>query len=273
MCPSNKFVALLLRPALLLSLLTLGACAIQPGRTQSSDPWVGYNRGMYKVNDAIDRATFKPVAKGYQKITPKWLRTGISNFFTNLGTPWVMVNELLQGKPKLMAQDTCRLVLNTVVGLGGFIDVAGKLDMEKHDEDFGQTLATWGVPSGPYVVLPLVGPSTVRDGFGRVPDYFARPQRYADIDWKTSTAVTAVDVTQTRESLLDLDATLQQTFDPYAFVRDAWMQRREYLIYDGNPPAESLEDEFKDDLDSDAADSSAATPDADTDGDQAAKKE
>lgn len=233
----------------IVAISSLGACATAPGRTQSTDPWAGYNRGMYKVNDAVDRATLKPVAKGYQAITPKWLRTGISNFFTNIGTPWVMLNELLQGKPGLMAQDTCRLVLNTVVGLGGFIDVAGKLEMETHDEDFGQTLAVWGVPSGPYVVLPLLGPSTLRDGLGRIPDYFARPQRYANIDWKTDTAVSAVDVTQTRESLLSLDDAIHQAYDPYGFVRDAWMQRREYLIYDGNPPEPALEDESMDDKD------------------------
>ena len=230
---------------------SISGCATAPGRTQSDDPWSGFNRGVYQVNDAADRAVIKPVTKGYQKITPRWLRKGVSNFFTNLGTPWVMVNELLQGKPKLMAQDTCRLVLNTVVGLGGFIDVAGKLELAAHDEDFGQTLAVWGIPSGPYLVLPGFGPSTVRDGIGRIPDWFGRPLRYANLAWETDAGITTLDVVQTRESLLGVDDTLQNAYDPYGVMRDAWMQRREYLVYDGNPPAPNLEDEFGADFDDD----------------------
>ncbi|MGE0113722.1 MAG: VacJ family lipoprotein [Steroidobacteraceae bacterium] len=232
----------LLLSCLLLAATLLGACTTAPGRTASDDPWQGMNRSIYKFNDAVDRAAIKPVAKGYQKITPGWMRTGISNFFNHLETPWIMVNEVLQGKPQLMAQDVCRFVLNTIVGLGGFIDVAQKLELGAHDEDFGQTLAVWGVPSGPYLMLPFFGPSTVRDGFGRVPDYYARPTRYADIPWETSTAITALEVIQTREQLLSVEDTLNQAYDKYGVMRDAWLQRREYLIYDGNPPESSLED-------------------------------
>ncbi len=206
------------------------------------DPWQGFNRSVYKLNDVVDRAAVKPAANGYQKITPQWMRTGISNFFNHLETPWVIVNELLQGKPGLMAQDTCRFVLNSIVGLGGFIDVAGKLELAAHDEDFGQTLAVWGVPSGPYLVLPVFGPSTLRDGFGRVPDYFAKPQRYADIPWETDTGLTTLDVLQTREGLFSMEDSIGQVYDKYGVIRDAWLQRREYLVYDGNPPETSLED-------------------------------
>jgi hypothetical protein len=151
-----------------------GGCAT-PGRTTSDDPWQGMNRSIYKFNDAVDRATLKPMAKGYQKITPQWFRTGTRNFFNNLKLPWVMVNELLQGKPGLMAQQTCRFVLNSVVGLGGFIDVAGKLELSAQNEDFGQTLAVWGVPSGPTWLCFR----RRCDGFDRVPDYKAdRWRRY-----------------------------------------------------------------------------------------------
>lgn len=249
---------------LALAAVLLSACTTAPGRTSSDDPWQGMNRSVYKFNDAVDRAAVKPVAKGYRKITPQWFRTGMSNFFNHLEIPWTMVNELLQGKPQLMAQDTCRFVLNTIVGLGGFIDVAQKLELGAHDEDFGQTLAVWGVPSGPYLVLPMFGPSTVRDGFGRVPDYFGRPQRYAEIPWETSTSLTALEVVQARASLLSVEDTLNNAYDKYGVMRDAWLQRREYQVYDGNPPPEPALDE-----DIDLEDDAVETP-PDESGDTAA---
>jgi len=227
---------------LLFITVLLAACASAPGRTTSDDPWQGMNRGIYRFNDTVDRAALKPVARSYQKITPGWMRTGISNFFSNLGTPWTIVNDLLQGKPQLMAQDSCRFVMNTVAGLGGFIDVAGKLELSGHSEDFGQTLAVWGVPSGPYLVIPFIGPSTLRDGFGRVPDYLSQPTQNIDMPWQTNTAITTLDVIQTRQSLLSAEDTLNKAFDPYGIMRDAWLQRREYLIYDGNPPAADLDE-------------------------------
>jgi phospholipid-binding lipoprotein MlaA len=224
---------------LLLGLVMLGGCATAPGRTTRDDPWQGINRGIYKFNDAVDRAALKPVAKGYQKITPDWMRTGVRNFFHHLETPWTMVNEVLQGKPKDMAQDACRFVLNTIVGLGGFIDVAGKLDLSAHDEDFGQTLAVWGVPSGPYLMLPVFGPSTVRDGIGRVPDYYSNPSRYADIPWEANTGLSVVDIVQSRAALLSTESAVSGAYDRYGVIRDAWLQNREYVIYDGNPPADA----------------------------------
>lgn len=256
----------LLRSLALICLLSaaalLGGCATAPGRTTTDDPWQGFNRSIYKFNDTVDRAAIKPVAQGYVKITPSWLRTGVGNFFNNLEIPWTMVNDLLQGKPQTMAQDTCRLVLNTVVGLGGFIDVAAALDLAAHKEDFGQTLAVWGVPSGPYLMLPFLGPSTVRDGFGRGPDYFGGPLRYAEIPWETKTGISVLDVVNTRTKLLSVEGTLNQAYDKYGVTRDAWLQRREYMIYDGNPPAPALDD-GEDDMepaDDSAADSSEAEP-------------
>jgi phospholipid-binding lipoprotein MlaA len=217
------------------------------------------NRGIYRFNETIDRAAVKPVAKGYRAITPQWFRTGTKNFFNNLKTPWTITNELLQGKPQLMAQETCRFVLNSIVGLGGVIDVAGKFELNAHNEDFGQTLAVWGIPSGPYLMLPFLGPSTVRDGFGKVPDYFSSPQRYADIPWETKTGLTLLEVVQLRETLLSSEETLGKAYDPYGLIRDAWLQRREYQIFDGNPPIEPAgDDEAQMETPDDAAPEAAA---------------
>ena len=237
----SSFLPRLLMPCLLLALLS--GCATAPGRTTTEDQWQGLNRKIYQFNDAVDRTTLKPVAKGYEKITPRWMRTGIRNFFKNLETPWNMVNSALQGKPADVAQDACRLVLNSLVGLGGFIDVAGKLELGAHDEDFGQTLAVWGVPSGPYLMLPVFGPSTVRDGLGRVPDYFSNPTRYADIPWETETGLTLLSAVQSRQALFEAEQALSGAYDRYGVMRDAWLQRREYMIYDGNPPAPDVEDD------------------------------
>jgi phospholipid-binding lipoprotein MlaA len=247
--------------SLLLCAVLLNGCATAPGRTTTDDPWQGVNRSVYKFNEVVDRTTLKPVAKGYRAVTPQWFRTGAKNFFNNLKTPWTIANELLQGKPGLMAQDTCRFVFNSIAGLGGVIDVAGKFELNAHDEDFGQTLAVWGVPSGPYVMLPFFGPSTVRDGFGRVPDYFSSPQRYADIPWETRTGLSLLEIVQLRETLLNTEESLGQAYDKYGLIRDAWLQRREYLIFDGNPPADPV---MEDDADMDATDDATATEAAPT---------
>ncbi len=221
----------------------LCGCATAPRPMNKEDHWQGFNRGVYKFNDTLDRAALKPVAKGYKKVLPNWVRTGIGNFFDNLDTPTTIVNQLLQGKAKLAAKDTGRFLMNTIVGLGGFIDVATKAGLDRHDEDFGQTLAVWGVPSGPFLELPLLGPSDLRDAPSRLVDYFTHPLYYADMKWQEQTAIKAVEVVQQRSELLSLDATLQNAFDPYDFMRNAWVQRREYLIFDGDPPQEALIDE------------------------------
>lgn len=229
----------------------LSGCATAPGRTSANDPFQKVNRGVYRFNDALDRAAVKPIAKGYQKVTPSWMRAGVSNFFSNLGAPWVLINELLQGKPKLMAEETGRFLVNTVIGVGGLIDVASKLNLPAQSEDFGQTLAVWGVPSGPYVVLPFLGPSSVRDSLGKVPDYYARPTTYAQIPWETATGLTVLDIVQRREAYLNVDGTLTKAYDPYGVIRDVWVQQRQFEIFDGNPPDEPLEDESMDPADSD----------------------
>jgi phospholipid-binding lipoprotein MlaA len=218
-------------------------CASAPGRTTNDDPWVGFNRGVYKFNDTVDRATLKPVAKGYRKITPRWIRTGVGNFFSNLSYPATIVNQFLQGKPKLGLQDTGRFLVNTTLGVGGLVDVATKVGLQANDEDFGQTLAVWGVNSGPYLTLPFFGPSSLRDAPSRVADYFLAPLTYIDgIPWEAEWGMRGLDLVHSRSELLSLDPTLQSTFDPYAFMRDAFVQQREYVIFDGNPPPEQLED-------------------------------
>jgi phospholipid-binding lipoprotein MlaA len=247
--PSTTHGATALRAALLVLIAFVAAgCAATPGRTaMDDDRFEKLNRGVYKFNDTIDRAALKPVAKGYKKITPSWMRRGIANFFANLEYPITIVNQFLQGKAATGFKDTGRFLLNSTLGIGGLFDVATPVGLEAHDEDFGQTLAVWGVGSGPYVNLPLLGPSTLRDAPARVVDYFLDPLTYGDIHWQEEWGQRVLDLVHTRSELLSLDPTLERAFDPYAFVRDAWLQRREFEIYDGNPPPETLDEEFFDD--------------------------
>lgn len=232
----------------LIALLTAG-CATTPGQTTDQDRWEGWNRGVYKFNDTIDRAALKPVAKGYKKITPSWMRTGIGNFFSNLDYPITIVNQFLQGKGKLGLRDSARLLVNSTVGLAGFLDVATRMGLEKNDEDFGQTLAVWGVGSGPYLTLPFLGPSTLRDApSSLLGNYFANPVHYSDVPWEARWGISALQVVHIRSELLVLDPTLQRAFDPYAVMRDGWLQRRKFVIYDGNPPAEEFDEEFYEDF-------------------------
>lgn len=222
-------------------------CAAAPGRTGADDRWEPFNRGVYRFNDVVDRAALKPVAKGYKKVTPHWMRIGVANFFGNLETPATAINQFLQGKPKLGLRDAGRFVLNSTLGVGGLFDVGTAVGLEANDEDFGQTLAVWGVSSGPYVTLPLFGPSTVRDAPARVVDFFLDPLDYGDLPWEATWGKRGLNVVHTRAELLTLDPTLQRTFDPYAFVRDAWIQQREFEIFDGDPPPEVLDEEFIED--------------------------
>jgi phospholipid-binding lipoprotein MlaA len=236
--------------ALFVVAIVATGCAATPGRTvMGEDRWEDFNRGVYKFNDTVDRATLKPVARGYQKITPGWMRTGIGNFFSNLEYPITIVNQFLQGKAVTGFEDTGRFLINTTLGLAGLFDVATPIGLDAHDEDFGQTLAVWGLNSGPYLTLPLFGPSTLRDAPSRVVDWFLDPLTHADIAWEAEWGQRALDLVHTRASLLSLDATLERTYDPYGFIRDAWIQRREFEIFDGNPPPELLDEEFMDEED------------------------
>jgi phospholipid-binding lipoprotein MlaA len=227
----------------LIAIALLGSgCASAPGRTANDDRFEGLNRGIYKFNDTVDRATLKPIAKGYKKITPQWFRIGVGNFFLNISYPATIVNQFLQGKAKLGLQDTGRFLLNSTLGVVGLVDVATPMGLQVNDEDFGQTLAVWGVNSGPYVTLPFFGPSSIRDAPSRIADYFLGPLTYFEIPWEVTWGMRAFDIVHSRAELLALEPTLRRTYDPYAFMRDAWIQQREFNIYDGNPPPETLED-------------------------------
>ena len=234
--------------------LALGGCATTRGGSEASDtadaaptrdardPLEGLNRGVYRFNDTIDRHALRPAAVAYREHTPGWFQQGVGNFLQNLRYPGVVVNQFLQGKFKEGSLDFARLVLNTTLGWGGLFDVASGAKLPVHDEDFGQTLGRWGMPSGPYLMLPLMGPSTLRDAPTKVADNFAEPFYWYDANaerWIT----TAVGVVDTRAGLLPLDRTLREAYDPYAFIRDAYLQRRLYLVHDGQPPEDSLEDD------------------------------
>ncbi|MDO6563839.1 VacJ family lipoprotein [Amphritea sp. 1_MG-2023] len=224
---------------LLLS-LSLPAVAQSTVESQSSfdeydvnadvDPWEGFNRSMFGFNDALDRYALKPVARGYKAITPNILEAGIGNFFSNLGDVGSLVNNLLQLKGEAAGQDLGRVVFNTTVGLVGLIDVATPMGLPEHNEDFGQTLGYWGVKTGPYLVLPFLGPSNVRDGIGLIPDSMLDP--VGEIDpIPTRNQLYTLRVIDTRMKLLGAEQLLSG--DRYTAMRDAYLQRREFLVNDG----------------------------------------
>jgi phospholipid-binding lipoprotein MlaA len=220
-------------PGLAGMLLLSGCVTLPPNAPRSpQDPYERWNRGVYRFNDAIDRAVLKPVARGYQKALPQPVRTGIGNFLANLETPTVMFNDALQGKPKAALADLGRFLLNTTAGLGGLLDPASMAGIPRNDEDFGQTLGKWGVHAGPYIELPLLGASDLRDGPAKIVDVFTYPPTYAKNAW-LSYGIWGVYLVDTRAGLLSLDKTVQQAFDPYVLIRDAYLQRRAYLISGG----------------------------------------
>ena len=208
------------------------------------DPWENMNRAIFKFNTVLDKAILKPVAKGYVKVMPTPVRKGVSNFFSNLAEPTTIVNDVLQGKFKQGAQDTGRFLVNSTVGILGIFDVAKHISLEKHREDFGQTFGKWGAGTGPYIVLPLLGPSNVRDGIGLIPQYLYTDPIPQVSDNGARTGLIVGRVINLRADLLRLDKLLDQQIDPYVFVRDGFLQQRKKAVYDGNLP--EVEDEFLD---------------------------
>jgi len=202
------------------------------------DPWESFNRSVYSFNDVFDKAIAVPVAEAYQFVLPDFVETGISNFFSNLNEVVVIINDLLQFKFYQAVSDFSRLVTNTTFGLFGFFDVASHMDLPQHDEDFGQTLATWGVGDGPYMMLPLLGPSTVRDTTGLVFDSFLlNPIGYIEDDEERWGLIALASVDK-RASLLEATRLVEKSgIDPYVFIRNAYYQVRQNQIYDGNPPS------------------------------------
>ena len=211
-------------------MLVLTACATTT--PENPDPWEKYNRGVHSFNETVDTYFLKPVAQGYVAIMPKFAERGVSNFFDNLLYPRTIVNQFLQGKFRDGATGTGRFIFNSTIGLAGFIDVATEMGIPEHKEDFGQTLAVWGVDSGPYTVLPFFGPSTLRDGFAKIPDHFMSPITYIEND-APRFALQGLSVIDTRAGLLAQEEIISG--DKYLFMRDAYLQRRAYMINDAQP--------------------------------------
>jgi phospholipid-binding lipoprotein MlaA len=218
-----------------ISMTLLAGCATNG---DPRDPLEPLNRGIYTFNDGADNLVIKPVALFYQQIVPQWMRSGVSNFFSNINDVIVALNNLLQGKFSDAGSDVTRLAINTTVGVLGLFDFATGWGFDKHEEDFGQTLGYWGIGNGPYIVLPILGPSNLRDSVGWFGDYYAWPITYIDDDG-TRNILIGMRVISGRAELLAAGRILETAaLDPYAFVRDAYFQRRRNLVYDGKPPDE-----------------------------------
>ena len=215
--------------------LLLKACAsVPPGSTADPrDPFERYNRAMFSFNKTVDDKVLKPVATGYVDVIPDLVRTAIGNFFGNIGDVWTAVNNYLQGKPRDGTNDLARVVLNSTFGIVGLIDVATPAGLVQHEEDFGQTLGVWGVKSGPYLVLPILGASTVRDGLARPVDLYADPITQID-STSVENSLRALRLVDDRATLLYSTRMMEDAaLDPYLFVRDAYLQRRESRVRDG----------------------------------------
>lgn len=201
-----------------------------------ADPWESWNRRVFAFNDAIDGAVLRPVAEAYVQVVPSPARQAIGNFFANFGDAWSVVNHLLQGKVEGALTSLVRVTTNSVFGLGGLIDIATEAGIDRQTEDLGQTLGAWGVGAGPYVVLPLFGPSTLRDSATWLPDRYVSPNLLVDRD-ATRALLTTTNIVDTRAGLLQSTRMLDTiALDRYSFVRDAYLQRRLNQVYDGNPP-------------------------------------
>jgi phospholipid-binding lipoprotein MlaA len=200
------------------------------------DPWESINRPIFRFNDMLDTYALKPLAQGYQAITPQFLEDGIHNMFRNIGDVGNLANDVLQVKPQAAGVDTARLMFNTTFGVLGFFDVGTRMGLQRNDEDFGQTLGYWGVGSGPYVMLPFLGPSTLRDAPSRYVDSYAEPYRYMN-DIPARNMAIGMDVIDTRASLLSTEKLISG--DKYVFIRNAYLQNREFKVKDGK-----VEDDF-----------------------------
>jgi phospholipid-binding lipoprotein MlaA len=227
---SLRFIGVLLSGWLVMGCSTVN-------QSTPNDPYESFNRSMFRVHEAVDTVV-KPLAQSYDGYVPLPARAGLGNVFSNAGDLWVGANNLMQAKPQDAGTDFVRFMINSTLGLFGFFDVATEMGYDKHDEDLGQTLATWGIGSGGYVFLPFVGPRTLRDGGGWIVDIQADPLFSSMDDMAVRNSLIAVKAVHVRAGLLPTDAILEEaTDDPYAYIREAYLQRRQYLIYDGNPPA------------------------------------
>jgi phospholipid-binding lipoprotein MlaA len=230
-----------IRTTIVILALAIAGCAAKNSTEQDpvNDPIEPFNRGVYTFNDYADQWILRPIAKGYVWITPSVLRTGVTNFLDNIFYPVDIVNALLQAKFGQALSDTARFGMNTTLGFAGILDPATDAGLEKHNEDFGQTMGVWGIPEGPYLMVPFFGPRTVRSGVGDIADLFVSPLIALD-ESRVRWGLFALLTIQTRSTLLSVDENVRNAFDPYAFVRDSYMQNRKFLLYDGNLPEEDL---------------------------------
>ncbi|CAM3980282.1 VacJ family lipoprotein [Bordetella muralis] len=248
------------RFASVLAVCALTAGCAAPGNPDPRDPWEGFNRGVYKFNDTVDRALFKPVAQAYTYVTPEPVRSCVHNMFSNVGDLWSATNSFLQGRGHDFVNTLGRFLFNTTMGVGGCFDVASANGARKIPNDFGTTLGVWGLGQGPYLVLPFFGSSSVRDGVGLIGDWqgglytYSSPGAIENVPIRNS--LWGLDLVDTRASLLDTTDTVDRVaLDPYSFIRDAYLQRRAAMVRgsaegEGNLPDYSIEDE----------DDAAATP-------------
>lgn len=225
-----------------LSLATVASMQVVAAEDTSTnpDPWEPFNRKVYVFNDYLDRYFLKPVAKGYQTVTPQFVEDGVHHMFSNLSEVSNILNSLLQAKFINTAESGGRLIVNSTIGLLGFFDVASKMGLQQHEEDFGQTLGYWGVNSGPYLMVPFLGPRTIRDGAGSIADSFTDPVPEGIDHVPTRNEVLGVRLIDTRAQLLKAEELV--TGDRYIFIRDAYLQRRQFLVNDG-----AVQDNFGDD--------------------------
>ena len=251
-----------------LTLLATG-CATGPN-ANPADPLEPMNRAVFTVNDKADTYVAQPLAKGYKAVTPEPARIAVTNFFNNFSDVGNFANNLLQGKPVEAVETMMRVAVNTVLGIGGLIDVATAAGMPRHSTDFGLTLGTWGVPSGPYLVLPLFGPSSFRDGVGVAGSIFLDPAHYFDTAWRYS--MFGVNVVNTRTNMLGAtDLLSQAALDKYAFVRDAYTQRRQYLLSGGGDALPSYEEDEESSAPAPASKEAPKAPDGSAKPDSSAK--
>jgi phospholipid-binding lipoprotein MlaA len=214
----------------------LAGCATTSG--DARDPAEGFNRAVFAFNEGLDTALIKPVAKGYEAVLPTLARTGVSNFLGNISDLFIAVNNLLQGKPADAVGDAARFMFNSTFGIFGIFDIASDMGLEKHDEDFGQTLGRWGVGTGAYLVLPVFGPRDVRDAAGLAVDLAVDPVGNLD-HIPTRNSLSALRLINERAALLPADKIIEEAaLDKYSYLRDAYLQRRRSLVYDGRPPRE-----------------------------------
>lgn len=242
---SPSFRSFLQRSVLLAAVVALGGCAIAQPRPTNDDPWQSFNRQAFTFNRKLDQAVLRPMAVTYRKVTTPPVREHINDFFSNIQLPVTVVNDLLQAQPERAAEASGRFVVNLTIGFLGFFDPASTLGIPEHSTDFGVTLARWGVPSGPYLVLPFLGPTTVRDFWHFPAAYFTNPMsiytHHHHYDYGQQYLPQLVYIVSLRSRAFSAESFLKSAYDPYVLMRDAYRQHRLYKIYYGNPPASVIE--------------------------------